>query len=160
MSENATGVTYAMTYSSKKDVWLVSLIAAAAVAPFAVGLSMLLSDRPSPLGWVVLLIGSVSAGLVFGLAVPVSYQVTPSDLIIRSGASRTKIALASIERVRETRSPLSAAALSLDRLRVDYREGGVAEWVLISPADKAGFLRELAEWDKGLVRRGMRVERA
>jgi hypothetical protein len=38
------------------------------------------------------------------------------------------------------RGALSSPALSLDRLRVEY---GRSQWLMISPADKERFLREL-----------------
>ena len=48
----------------------------------------------------------------------------------------------SIAGVRPTRSALSSPALSLDRLRIDHGAGG-RRTVLVSPADRAGFVQAL-----------------
>ena len=50
-----------------------------------------------------------------------------------------------IREVRPTTNPLSAPALSLDRLRIDYEEGGRVRSLLVSPKDKEGFLQELRD---------------
>ena len=48
--------------------------------------------------------------------------------------------LAAIDAVEPARNPLSSPACSLDRLRIEYG----AKRIMISPLDKAGFLRALA----------------
>jgi hypothetical protein len=42
----------------------------------------------------------------------------------------------------ESRSPFSSPALSLDRLQIDY---GAGKSILISPADKEGFIEAIEE---------------
>lgn len=39
-----------------------------------------------------------------------------------------------------TSNPLASPALSLDRLKIEYGQG---HWIMISPRDREGFLREL-----------------
>ena len=53
---------------------------------------------------------------------------------------RSRVELGEIVEVSPSKSLLSAPACSLDRLHVRTRSG---HGVLISPEDKAGFLREL-----------------
>ena len=55
-------------------------------------------------------------------------------------------------------NPTTRAALSLDRLRVQYGKG-FFKAVLISPADRNGFLDDLAR-KAGLKREGDRLLRA
>jgi hypothetical protein len=82
---------------------------------------------------------------VLSLLCPLYYEITPSTLLVRSGWMRRQIPLASIQRVFPTHNPLSAPALSLDRLQVEYTQGRLRRFVLISPRDTLSFLRDLAE---------------
>ena len=52
---------------------------------------------------------------------------------------RYKVPLAEVTAVRSTRNPLSSPALSLDRLEITYGR----RRIMISPEDKARFLKEL-----------------
>ena len=73
------------------------------------------------------------------------YEITPFDLVVHFGPFHKAIPLSSIVEVFPTHNPLSAPAPSLDRLRVNYlRANGKLWFGLISPLDKAGFVRELA----------------
>jgi hypothetical protein len=54
------------------------------------------------------------------------------------------IRLDEIESIVPTHDPRSSPALSLDRLRINYRRRGKLRAILISPADKEGFLRVMA----------------
>jgi hypothetical protein len=149
-----------LSFRSKIDSGLGTIVGATLALPLLLGLFNLLTPGGNPRsGWV--LIGAalvVAAGLAIMLF-PVVYQVTTTDLIVRSGLRAWTIPLDSIERVTPTNNPLSSPAWSLDRLRVDYRKQGVGKMVLISPNDKAGFLRALAMRSPGLELRGDRLLR-
>ena len=67
------------------------------------------------------------------------YGFFRNALVIRSGPFKWRVPLGDIEWVRPSRNPLSSPATSLDRLQVRYGKRSV----LISPEDKAGFLRAL-----------------
>lgn len=75
------------------------------------------------------------------------YDLTPTHLLIRSGPLRVTIALATIESVEPTRSPLSSPALSLDRLRIRYDRYG---FTMISPEESRRFLTELTRREPSL----------
>ena len=66
------------------------------------------------------------------------YRVEGDELRIRSGPFRWRVNLPSVRRLRATRSPLSAPALSLNRIEIEY---GRFATVLVSPADRQGFIR-------------------
>ena len=149
-----------MIYYSKKDAWLVLVIWVAVLLPLVLGIYNIAVPGGSPqAGGYLLFIGTLTAASVLLLAYPVYYKITSSHLIVRSGVLRTEIPLSSIEEVRPTRNPLSAPAWSLDRLRIDYRKAGGAGFMLISPGDKARFMRDLAGSVAGLEVRGERVVR-
>jgi hypothetical protein len=82
---------------------------------------------------------AVVAGIYGGLVFPMHYTVTQDTLIIRFGLASYKVPLASIRSVKPSMNPLSAPALSLRRLLVEYDQTSV----LISPEDRAGFYQAL-----------------
>lgn len=76
------------------------------------------------------------------------YVIDGSELVVRCGPFRQTRDLDSIRQVRETRSPLSSPALSMNRLVVDCGDRG---FVIISPADRAAFLRDLKQAAPGVI---------
>lgn len=88
-----------------------------------------------------LLIASVvTLGGLACLAAATSYTIAADALVVRCGPFRTTVPLAGIQTLRASRSLLAAPALSLNRIEVVASPG---PWVLISPADRPRFLREL-----------------
>jgi hypothetical protein len=87
------------------------------------------------------------------LAWPTRYELHEHELVIRSGVIRYRIPYSDIRAVTPSRNPLSAPAWSLDRLRIDRKRG----FALISPQDKDGFLRALAERARQLTLQGDRL---
>lgn len=79
-------------------------------------------------------------GLIVWPLVSTYYMVHGNTLRIVAGPFRWRIAIDTITTVEATRSPWSSPALSMDRLRLRY---GNNRCVLISPADKTGFLRAI-----------------
>ena len=67
------------------------------------------------------------------------YTLTDSQLYVDSGLSTQTIELTDITHITPTRSMMSAPALSLDRLKIEYRN----KEVLISPKDRASFYQEI-----------------
>ncbi len=68
------------------------------------------------------------------------YEISDGELKIRCGPFRQRIPLQEIKEIKKTRSPLSSPACSLDRMEIKY---GQSKRVMISPADKEGFIRLL-----------------
>lgn len=79
--------------------------------------------------------------LYVGVVWPVVYEVDATDLVVRFGLVRSRIPLAQITKAAPSRNPLASPALSLHRIRLDRRGGG---FVLVSPADRAGFAEAIA----------------
>lgn len=96
-------------------------------------------------------------GIYFGLVFPMRYGLDDTHLYVRFGLCRPRIPLADISEVYPTRNPLSSPALSLDRLPVQYGQG-FFKAVMISPANRNGFLDDLAQ-KAGLKREGDRLVR-
>ena len=143
-------------YRSKVDWWLAAILCVPPVTSITVCVALALSGKMSelPVG-----IGSVLLvfGIYFGLVFPMRDGLDDTHLLVRVGLCRQRIPLVDISEVHPTRNPLSSPALSLDRLHVQFGQG-VFEAVMISPADRNGFLDDLAE-KAGLKREGDRLVR-
>jgi hypothetical protein len=150
-------VDEAVWYPSKVDWWLVPLLCLPPVAAVAVVAAMALGGPRSELPFAIAVV-AVVAGIYFGLVFPMRYGLGDDHLTVRSGLLRQRIPLADILEVRPTRNPLSSPALSLDRLYVKFGPG-FFKAVMISPADRDGFLDDLAR-RAGLRREGDRLTRA
>lgn len=127
-------------FRSKVDTWL-ALVLVATIAVQIWALLVLLRANATTLvtGMTVLMI---VAGilLVASVLMRTYYTVADDVLEIVSGFFSWSIPITDITRVSPSSSPFSSPALSLDRLRIDY---GANKHILISPQDKAGFLRAI-----------------
>lgn len=119
---------------------------------------------PSKKGWLILLtvwliLGAVTAILALSDAWPAAlllllldafivhlllntrYIIQESELYIQCGwLYKRTVPVSSIRRIEETNNPLSAPATSLDRLALILEP---REIILISPADKEGFIQAI-----------------
>ena len=138
------------TFTSRVDWWLaicLFLIPCGAVLTISQGI--VTADRE--LLWTGVVTAGVVCAVYGGLIFPMRYVIEEEALALRHGMVTQRVPLAKIERVAPSRNPLSAPALSLDRLRIDY--GGRFGFALVSPVDRDGFLDALAE-TTGLTRDG------
>jgi hypothetical protein len=143
-------------FPSKIDWWLVPVLCVPPVAAVAVCVASALAGSTTGLlagGAVTVVIAGIYLGLVF----PMRYGLGDTHLAVRFGICRQLIPLADISEVKPTSNPLSAPALSLDRLHVQFGPG-VFETVRISPTERNLFLDELAR-KSGLSREGDRLVR-
>jgi hypothetical protein len=140
-------------YRSKVDWWLGLILVAVPIVTLASAVALQASDDPEAIyAWIACL---AVAAIYVGLLWPVEYELGPSELVIRFGLIRSRVPYAAIRGIVPTRNPLSAPALSLDRLAIDV--GG--QWPrLISPADRDGFLDGLAARAPHLIRAGDGLE--
>ena len=130
----------AKRFKSKTDGWLLALIIFAMVTQM-IGLSAAALQTTDPLVSTALLLVMIAVtGLIVWLIVGTHYTVDRNTLRIRSGPFRWTVPVDQITTVEPTRALWSSPALSLDRLRIRW---GKRHWILISPADKAGFVRAI-----------------
>ena len=142
-------------YPSKRDTWLVVTLWVSTAGMFFAGGTAWLSDESLFFRLTMAVIMVSSAALVGSLLYATRYRMTSDHLKIRSGPFVWKVPIQLIREVTPSHSLLSGPALSLDRLHVRYAE---SSWgILISPADKDGFLKELALRNPVLVRDGDRL---
>lgn len=130
-------------YPSKKDTWLVIVLWLAILAMLAsmAGIAFSGASFLSILLQEILMLGIVV--FCISLLRNTNYTFTQDELIVRSGPFREIIPLAAIQSAVPSRKAWSSAALSLDRLFIQYK--GSKRGTYISPENKNAFLRDLAD---------------
>ena len=127
-------------FKSKVDTWIyILLIFVIVFQVVAVGTAALQAGDPLATTGMLLLMIAV-AGLMVWLLVGTHYTVDRGTIRVVSGPFRWKVPVDAITSVKRTRNPLSSPALSLDRIMIRY---GKRRRIMISPADKAGFLKAI-----------------
>jgi membrane protein YdbS with pleckstrin-like domain len=128
-----------VVHKSKADAWLVAVLAVAIVASLF-GAAVVLAEGSATSLALAAFIAGVGAGLPIWLLLTTRYTLHGDQLIVQSGPFRWRVPVAEITGITPTSNPLSSPALSLDRLRIDYRRGAS---LMISPRDKDKFLSDL-----------------
>jgi hypothetical protein len=125
-------------FLSKRDGWLVAVLWAASLVDVGVGLLILFGFDGVPVLLAPLLVAIAFFQLhaLYGT----DYTLAHDTLLVRSSFFRWRVPVAAVTSVEPTSNPLSSPACSLDRLLIRYG----AKRIMISPADKAAFLRALA----------------
>lgn len=144
-----------MTFPSKVDWWLLGLLLFVISAQLTAAVCVFIGGSELWVGGVLLL----SAGFISWLLQSTFYVVDETRLLIRSGPIWITVPLETIEDILPTRNPLSSPALSLDRLAIHYRSKGKKRMVMISPADKEGFVRVIAALVPGMSVEGTQAKR-
>jgi purine-cytosine permease-like protein len=130
----------AKRFKSKIDRWIKVLFSVVIITEiWAFGTAAIQAGNPLATTSMILVAIAVVALLIW-LMVGTHYTVDRGTLRIVSGPFRWKVAIDQISSVEATKSPLSSPALSLDRIRIRY---GEKRRIMISPADKSGFLKAI-----------------
>lgn len=91
--------------------------------------------------WFGLFIVLLPSAFIAHTMLSTSYTIDGNFLHIKSGFLVNKpVEIQSIKKVVETRNPISAPAMSLDRLEIFYNK---FDSVLVSPEDKPEFIKQL-----------------
>ena len=144
-------------YKSKRDGWIVVLLWAAVIVMLIAAGNIWVARVPLLLRLLVSVLMPLMSAFVLWVLYGTRYTITDKTLIIQSGPFRWVIDLETISEISPTRNPISSPACSLDRLLLRYRPNPTG--IMISPEDKAGFLRDLMERSSGLKMEGDRVFR-
>jgi membrane protein YdbS with pleckstrin-like domain len=124
-----------MRCRSKKDWWIGIII----WVPMTFGLYVTAYEAfTGKLSFIFFIIFAFLIGFAAWIWFGTYYVFDEESLTIRCGPIKENIPYSRIISVKETRNPLSSAALSIDRIEIRY--GSV---VLVSPLQKEEFLAEL-----------------
>jgi membrane protein YdbS with pleckstrin-like domain len=129
-------------FSSKVDSWLIPVMVLAMAGLLAALIAVLVTPTPWPVRVLVAAVSVAVVLLLFAVFRGTHYTITEQELRIVSGPFRWTIPVDEITAIDPSRNPLSSPALSLDRLKISY---GKRKFVLISPSDKAGFMRAMEQ---------------
>ncbi len=127
-------------FQSKVDRWLAAVLILAMLMMLASLLAMTTEVLREPALVVAIIVVVAGIVLIAWVGLATYYEIDSKELKVVSGPIRWHVPLRDITAVEETRSPLSAPALSLDRLRVCY---GDNRTIVISPRDKKKFIQRL-----------------
>jgi len=134
-------------FRSKVDVPLLAPLAIAVLLPlWLMARRVLAGESPA------LLLVPVLALAAVGTVLDIAYAVTDKEVIVRRGPFRSRMPLHRIRALKATRDWLSSPALSLDRIEIRTDRGS---WLMISPADKSGFVRAIQARVPGVVLDGL-----
>jgi hypothetical protein len=130
-----------MKFASKRDSWVTLMLAAVAMSMMVISCGYMFRDEGRLALVAIPLLGSTL--LIIWVLHRTEYELGPVALVIHCGPLRWSIPADSIYEVYPTRDPISAPALSLERLRINYVIDHRRCSVLISPDDKHAFLATL-----------------
>lgn len=129
-----------MVFPSKVDGWLLWLVRLTMLVTVGVVMAVTLSQGDRGAAITATAIVLAAHAFVEWIFQSTYYSVDQDYLRIRSGPFRWRVLITDIESIAPSNSMLSSPALSLDRLRVNYRGG---KWILVSPSDRAWFINAL-----------------
>jgi hypothetical protein len=131
-------------FPSKRDGWLVAVIWMAGVLLVGTAWIPIIAGPFGALRIPLAILHLAVAGFAFWVLYGTGYRVGDRDLLVRSGPFRWRIPIDAIASITPSSNPISSPACSLDRLRIAYRGARGERALLVSPADRAGFLAALA----------------
>lgn len=131
-----------MYFSSKKDVWFFLIIWGVII--FII-LANLFDSEPIGLQHITnniweYIMGALIIGFLLWLWFGTGYKLEEGLIKIYFGPFRSKIMIQEIKSLRKTKNPLSAPALSINRLEILYGQYNVT---MISPKNENAFIRLL-----------------
>jgi len=133
-----------IVYRSKVDLWLGLLLGGS--VGYMVYLTLVPIIKGEGVEWVI----TISTIFILLLILPlfaIKYVLYSEHLYISCGIyGKIRIPYDAISNIKATHNPLSSAALSLDRIQIDYTENGYHQMVLISPVRKKEFMRKIEEY--------------
>lgn len=130
-------------YRSKIDSWLIILLAGSSILLLTlVYLNFNIQKLHEDLLF-SLLLGSLS--LIIWLPIPTTYYAVGNEVLkIHSTFLKWEIPLSSIQKIKETSDSLSAPALSLDRIKIEYKKDGINKSIMVSPVNKSEFIKQIS----------------
>ena len=133
-------------FRSKIDLWLVVLIVGIPVLILEFLFEGILPDD-SVADLLATVIVVIVLGFCLWLYLTTRYTISSDTLGVKCGPFSWVVPLREIYTIEPTRNPASSPALSLDRLLIHYGDGSE---IMVSPADKGGFIAAIRKRSKTL----------
>lgn len=124
-----------MVFKSKVDIWM-------AIIFIVVPMSMIYGVITEPSA-ILLLITALIIVLLCILFFGTRYVIEEDELIVYGGLYKKRIQIKQIRSLRPSKNPLSAPAMSIDRIEITFDPH--IQVVLVSPKDKELFVKKLLE---------------
>ena len=135
-----------ITYRTKIDWWLGILLGGTIVLMLYIVIEPLIHGEGLQLGMTIVCV--ITLLIVLPLFF-IKYTFYSTHLLISCGIyGKERVEYHLIRQMKETKNPISSAAMSLDRLQIDYMEKGYHQTVLISPVRKKEFIEKLEQYRK------------
>jgi len=133
-----------LVYRSKVDLWLGLILGVAVGYPLI--LTLLPIVKGEGVEWLIT-ITTIFTLLTILPLFAIKYVLYSDHLYVSCGIyGKVRVPYEAIDHIKETRNPLSSAAMSLDRIQIDYTENGIHRMVLVSPKRKKEFLKQIEEY--------------
>ena len=124
-----------MVFKSTVDIWMAAIfICVPAIIVYGA-----ITEPDIVIIVVIIALIVLLATLFFGT----KYVIIGNELIVHGGITKTKINIAQIRSLRPSKNPLSAPAMSIDRIEITFDPD--MQVTLVSPKDKKLFVKELLE---------------
>lgn len=124
-----------MVFKSKVDIWMGAIF----ICVPALMIYGAITEPDIVIIVVTIALIALLATLFFGT----KYVIQGDELIVHGGITKTKIHIAQIHSLRPSKNPLSAPAMSIDRIEITYDPD--MQVTLVSPKDKELFVKGLLE---------------
>ena len=124
-----------MIFKSKVDWWMAAIF-------LVVPISMIYGVITEP-DAILMLFTTIMIVLLVTLFFGTKYVIEDRELIVYGGIYKKTIPIEQIRNLRPSKNPLSAPAMSIDRIEITYNT--FSEVILVSPKDKEGFVKRLLE---------------
>lgn len=130
-----------VVYRSKVDWWLGILLGGSAIWMIYLAIEPIV--RTGKVEWIIMISTIITVGLILPLFA-IKYVMYSDHMLVSCGIyGKIRVRYADIVGVKATHNPISSAAMSINRLQIDYVEDGIHGMVLISPVRRKTFLEEL-----------------
>ncbi|MER2121260.1 MAG: PH domain-containing protein [Solibacillus sp.] len=124
-----------MVFKSKVDIWM-------AIIFIFVPISMIYGVITEPSA-VLLLVTAFIIVLLCILFFGTKYVIEKEELIVYGGIYKKRIPIKQIRSLRPTKNPLSAPAMSIDRIEITFDPH--IQVILVSPKERELFVKKLLE---------------
>lgn len=124
-----------MVFKSKVDIWM-------AIIFIFVPISMIYGVITEPSA-VLLLVTAFIIVLLCILFFGTKYAIEKEELIVYGGIYKKRIPIKQIRSLRPSKNPLSAPAMSIDRIEITFDPH--IQVILISPKERELFVKKLLE---------------